>query len=143
MDWYELAKLLMWTLFATTFTAAVGVALDLKLIKSGKKAWLRPKWLWNLVEFAVIFGLITWKYSFPLPWWHMGVLYTIAAFFWWILHDYWISLGLTGDPFYLGQGKFDRIFFKVFNQFGLPAGLNFMIAKLVWMFLAGTAFFSL
>ena len=143
MDLYELAKLFFWSLWMAMFVAAAGVGIDLYLIIYGKKAWLKPKWLWNLAEFAAIFGLITWKYSFPLPWWHMGTVYLVAAFFWWILHDCWIGFGLKGDPFYLGQGKFDRQMFTMFNQFGLPAGLNFLAAKLFWAVMAGTAFFNL
>ena len=143
MDWYELIKLFLWSLWVTTVIAGIGVIADLWLINFKFKPWLKPKWLWNLVEFVAIFGLINCRGWFPLPWWHMAPLYASMMFVWSAVHDCWLGWGLNEGPFYLGQSKWDRFFFRIFNQFGLPAGLNFLIVKLFWGFLAAAAFFSL
>lgn len=141
----ELIRLFIFALFMTIIVAGIGAAVDVRLIENGEKAWLRPKWLWNLLEGIIIVLIVSGKFgSFtPFPWWQMAPLYASMAFVWSAVHDCMIGKGIQQDWWYLGQSWFDRQMFTMFNQFGLPAGLNYFVVKLFWAGMAGAAYFSL
>jgi len=139
----ELVRMLFFALFATMMVAAVGVVADLKLIKTGKKAWLHPKWVWNLLELGVIFGWIVLKFNWVLPWWHFAFLMGTMAFYWTAFHDCWMGIGLSQGPWYLGVSKWDRKMSGIFNQFGMKPGLVFFLFKLFWAGILTGGFLSL
>lgn len=139
----ELIRLLFWALFMTMFIAGLGAYADVRNVKKGFSERLKPKWLWNIVEFVALFSLIYLKAN-VLPWWHYAWLCGTMIPVWSILHDCWIGLGLTGNPWYLGQSKWDQKISAIFNQFGTKhPGKIYFYFKLFWFSILTGGFFSL